>query len=565
METLIGQKTEGTTAVAIVRKAAGFRFECTRTGVIEELELKLSEAYTGKYSLAVFTDGTESKQPGTAVAGTNEKESEVTAQTVLKTTGLSVSVEKGVFYWLCLDVIGVGASMKVKRETTGHSKSSVSEEPAAPPTVASITKWKQETTGPIYIAGIGTESSVIQTSPKVVLELEVKAVAVGGGGVINTAPKVAMQLEAFAEVQSPGNPSEKETNLYYGPSVDEKAEKEVQAVKATEHNCRYLDAWGAPSAGAATIVTIHGGGLGPGSRNEVEAVPKKLNEHGYCVFSVDYRYSSTTVGALGEGTAETARTLSDVEEAITYAKGNAEAHNGNPNNIFVLGGSAGGLLGAVAAIKMNSTETKVKGVITFSGYFDLKAFFEEMESGKYHEPGGGHAGGSANDLIQHTQWGFQQELDYTNSSGEGTGPPVVTFATKTSAAGDRTVQKNKSPNLLTIARPSRWFTLFYAEDLIPAVQQSAYKTHLETEKQAQVKAHEQGGAGHGWTMFANNLSVRTEVFEFIEAAQAAPIVEMALEAKATFTGVIPGGGGTSRSPFLEVATAGKHSKIRTRT
>ncbi len=558
---LIGQEAEGNVGAALT-KVHAFRFKCNITGTGETFKATMIAGGTSKtLRVALYNDSAEGKVPGTYIAGSEQEKTivEGAAETVTFTI-TSTLLEKGVFYWLAITP-GEAKAIKFKYSTAVSGTTSVNVlTPANSREPKAVLTWNEDTRtpGPIWVEG--TESGAIQTSPKVAMELAVKAIATGGGGIYNLAAKVESQLEVLTEIQSQGSPSEKESGLYYGSNSLERVAEEAKG-----HNARILDAWGAPSAGAATIVSIHGGGLGPGNRNEVEAVPKKLNEHGYCVFSIDYRYASTTEGALGEGVSETARTLSDVEEAVTYAKNNAEAHNGNPNNIYLLGGSAGGLLAALAAIKMNATEAKVKGVIGFSAYGNIKAFLEEMESGKYNEPGGGHAGGSANDLIQHTQWGFQQELNYTNSSGEGTGPPVVTFSTKTSAAGDRTVQKNKSPTLITIAKAIRWFQLFYKEDLIPAVQQSELKSHLETEKQIQVKTHEQTGTGHGWGMFASNINIRNEVFEFIEAPIAVPAVEMGLEVKAAFVGVTPGGGGTGRSPFLEIATGGKHSKFRTRT
>ncbi len=562
---LIGQEAEGAAAGLAVSKTFAFRFKCNISGTGETFKAKITTGGTSKtIRVALFADSAEGKVPGAYLTGTEQEKTiiEGAAETVAFTITGTVLVS-GTFYWLAVTP-GEAKALKIKPTASGSASVSILT-PANGREPKGALTWTEETRTPVSLWVEGTESGAVQTSPKVEMQLEVKAVATGGGGIYNFAAKVESQLEVLTEIQSPGSPTEKETGLYYGGGEEKAAEEAVKANKNTEHNCRFLDAWGAPSAGAATIVTIHGGGLGPGSKNENEQVPKKLNEHGYCVFSIDYRYSSTTVGALGEGVSETARTLADVEEAVAYAKTKAEAHNGNPNNIYLLGGSAGGLLAALAAIKLNSTETKVKGVITFSGYFDIKAFLEEMETGKYHEPPGGHAGGSANSLIEHTQWGFQQELNYTNSSGEGTGPPVVTFATKTSAAGDRTVQKNKSPNLITIAKAIRWFTLYYKEDLIPGTQQTAYKTHLETEKQLQIKPHEQASLGHGWGMFAGNINVREEVFEFIEAPIAIASVEMGLEVKAAFVGVAPGGGGTSRSPLIEIASAGKPPRIRTRT
>ncbi len=569
MAQLLGSEAEGTGGeVSAAKKAFAFKFTSSVNATIEEFKVKAASGNTQtKVLLGICADDGTGKKPGALVEGTNEGEAELVAQ-VGTVTGRSVKIVSGTPYWLLVGPapLNSGTALKVKRHKSGEAGALLSANSNTGATALSgISSWTEEELGPMKIEALGTESGAVQTSPKVVMELEVKATTTTGSGVINTAPKVAMELEVLAEVQSPGSPTEKEEGLYYGAGEEKAAEEAVKNVKATEHNCRFLDAWGAPSAGAATIITIHGGGLGPGSRSETEAVPKRLNEHGYCVFSIDYRYASTTKGALGEGIAETARTLSDVEEAVNYAKTKAEAHNGNPGNIYLLGGSAGGLLAALAAIKLNSSEIKVRGVIGFSAYGNIKAFFEEMESGKYNEPSGGHAGGSANNLIEHTQWGFQQELNYTNSSGEGTGPPVVTFATKTSAAGDRTVQKNKSPTLITVAKAIRWFLLYYEKDLIPASQQSELKTHLETEKQIQVKTHEQAGINHGWTMFASNATVRNEVFEFIEAAIAIPVVEMGLEAKATFVGQAAGGGGTSRAPLAELATVGKHSRIRTFT
>lgn len=106
-------------------------------------------------------------------------------------------------------------------------------------------------------------------------------------------------------------------------------------------------------AGAPVLVHLHGG-MGHkmvGSR----ALIYRLAAQGWVCVSAGRRQ-------FGAGFPEK---LADTRATLAWVRDNAETHGGDPDAIFVAGGSAGAGLAATAAL----TGTEVRGVISLYGYF----------------------------------------------------------------------------------------------------------------------------------------------------------------------------------------------------
>ncbi len=109
------------------------------------------------------------------------------------------------------------------------------------------------------------------------------------------------------------------------------------------------------------IVWFHGGGLTGGQKE----VPEALKEKGFCVVGVGYRLSPQVK-------AETS--VKDAAGALAWVFKNIDKYNGDVNQIFVSGHSAGGYLALMSV--MNKSFLKeydinandVAGLIPFSGH-----------------------------------------------------------------------------------------------------------------------------------------------------------------------------------------------------
>src|SRR3954467_10823120 len=91
------------------------------------------------------------------------------------------------------------------------------------------------------------------------------------------------------------------------------------------------------------LVGVHGGGWVQGVRSQFQYWGKYLAEHGVALFAVSYRLAKP-----GQKTFPHA--VQDVLAAIQYVRGNAKELNIAPDRIGVFGHSAGGNIGALAAL-----------------------------------------------------------------------------------------------------------------------------------------------------------------------------------------------------------------------
>ena len=127
-----------------------------------------------------------------------------------------------------------------------------------------------------------------------------------------------------------------------------------------------------PSAvpSSPVVVLVHGGGWGGGSMADPE-VPQEaayLQSQGISVYSIDYNLDISSTGAFPYQ-------VNDVMDAIKFARDTAQYVNGNPNDILLFGGSAGGNLVGLAAEQAGAS---VQGVIDLSGPNDMVTFAQDV-------------------------------------------------------------------------------------------------------------------------------------------------------------------------------------------
>ena len=91
------------------------------------------------------------------------------------------------------------------------------------------------------------------------------------------------------------------------------------------------------------LVGVHGGGWVQGARGQFQYWGKYLAARGIALFAISYRLAKT-----GQKTFPHA--VQDVLAAIQFVRGNAKDFNIAPDRIGVFGHSAGGNLGALAAL-----------------------------------------------------------------------------------------------------------------------------------------------------------------------------------------------------------------------
>jgi alpha-L-fucosidase 2 len=146
------------------------------------------------------------------------------------------------------------------------------------------------------------------------------------------------------------------------------------AMTPTRENIVYGEAGGqkltmdyyAPSGPAPhpIVIIIHGGGfVGGTSRNNSEAYCADfLAPAGYSVLSINYRLAPKyPYPAM----------VDDVIESIRYVRSHARDFDGDPNQIALVGGSAGGYLSNMAGL-LNAPGAHVQAVVTLFGPSDFR-------------------------------------------------------------------------------------------------------------------------------------------------------------------------------------------------
>ncbi len=136
------------------------------------------------------------------------------------------------------------------------------------------------------------------------------------------------------------------------------------------HEQQRLDLYAPATAKAAPVVIfVHGGEWTKGDKREVSHKPKLLNEHGIIFISVNYRLS---------GVAKHPAQVEDVAAAIRWTRDHVAEWGGDPQEIVLMGHSAGCHLVSLVALdprplaKYGMKPADLKGVVSWSGgAFDL--------------------------------------------------------------------------------------------------------------------------------------------------------------------------------------------------
>jgi acetyl esterase/lipase len=131
------------------------------------------------------------------------------------------------------------------------------------------------------------------------------------------------------------------------------------------------------------IVAIHGGGWQAGSRDIYRFMGPYLAEHGYAVFSIDYRLTRDGVNCYPAA-------VHDVRAAVQWLRSHSADLTIDPHRIALMGVSAGAYLAAMVGLAGDAPEftnayrddpyadigTTVKAVIGVYGVYDLIAQWE---------------------------------------------------------------------------------------------------------------------------------------------------------------------------------------------
>jgi acetyl esterase/lipase len=138
-----------------------------------------------------------------------------------------------------------------------------------------------------------------------------------------------------------------------------------------------LDVYPASVANAPVVVIVHGGGwrtqgVHPPQTTQAAA----LQREGFAVFDINYDQDSATLSAFPTE-------ITDVLLAIQWAINHTGLYNANPNNITLIGGSAGGQLVGMAALEAPTKLTggAVKGVVSLSGPMNLPVLVHDVKIG----------------------------------------------------------------------------------------------------------------------------------------------------------------------------------------
>lgn len=96
----------------------------------------------------------------------------------------------------------------------------------------------------------------------------------------------------------------------------------------------------ATNGNSPAIILVHGGGWTGGSRAGFSPIAEVFNELGYAVLNIEYRLATK---------AKFPGAVLDVAAAVRWTRAHAEEHRIDPDQIFLVGGSAGGHLAAMVA------------------------------------------------------------------------------------------------------------------------------------------------------------------------------------------------------------------------
>lgn len=122
------------------------------------------------------------------------------------------------------------------------------------------------------------------------------------------------------------------------------------------------------TSGSPVVVLVHGGGWRQQrDLSRLELSSRALQAEGFTVYEIDYEQDSSETPAFP-------LEPDDVIAATRWAIAHAAAYNGNPGDVTLLGGSAGGNLAALAVEQLDEESPgAVEGVVLLSAPTNLVA------------------------------------------------------------------------------------------------------------------------------------------------------------------------------------------------
>jgi acetyl esterase/lipase len=157
------------------------------------------------------------------------------------------------------------------------------------------------------------------------------------------------------------------------------AAETVRHVEYGSQEDEFMTIFPAAEAEAPTVLLVHGGAWhDQKDETEREGQAMRLQTEGFSVFDVNYPQDTAPIKAAFPTEPEA------IVHAARWAIANGSAYNADPQNVILLGGSAGGQLVAMAADRMDAeTPGAIKGVVSLSGPMDLESLAGELQTNKH--------------------------------------------------------------------------------------------------------------------------------------------------------------------------------------
>ncbi len=139
--------------------------------------------------------------------------------------------------------------------------------------------------------------------------------------------------------------------------------------------------------GFPVLFWIHGGGLHSGDKSKIADVAGRFVAEGIGVVSANYRLYPE---------AKYPMQIEDVAAAFSWVHRNIAGRDGDPEKLFVAGGSAGGHLAALLTLnetfleKHGLTDKAIRGAIPISGLMDVSRVGAARRNGVWGEKGSTH-------------------------------------------------------------------------------------------------------------------------------------------------------------------------------
>jgi len=180
--------------------------------------------------------------------------------------------------------------------------------------------------------------------------------------------KIASSLFIAILLLFSGNPAQAEQTVQRDIAYAEPAlERQVLDIYAPD------DATNLP-----VVFWIHGGGWQAGDKSQVETKPQWFTQNGFVFVSTNYRLlPQVEMGTL----------IRDVAKSLGWVHANISKHGGNPEQIFVMGHSAGAQLAAILCTDERYLKAEgvsfscLKGCVPVDGdTYDIPAIIETAET-----------------------------------------------------------------------------------------------------------------------------------------------------------------------------------------